>query len=336
MSVRKFLSHLTVMPYSETPPKPASTRRSSSVSMSRTSRTASGTRRPPSPVNSEFSGYLQAVNADDAEAFVQKKLRERVARGAEADDEDVLAVVGERKGALGVQRIPAREQRVDFKAVRQAEDVRQYPGLGLRDVDRLLLLEDARLHAVVTDALARARTHRVVNTDDGERGNRVAVALEDVHLGNLLVERAAGELDAERILFERAVTLAQALRAGVLVALVAVEAVVNLVQNFARPVALVREFEPVAPTQVLVESAHKLRQFRVGALQLHEVLVVERVRESETDPALHALAGFVTERVCRRPSLQQSQRRADERAVLVNDGRTVVIGHGCVTAASAA
>src|SRR5205085_11630801 len=129
------------------------------------------------------------------------------------------------------------------------------------------------------------------------RADGVALLLKKMHLRNLLVERAPSEDYAERVFLERAVTLFESLRARVLVALVAVEAVVDLFQNLARRVALVRQFEAVAAAQVLVESAHKLRQVGFGAFDLNEVLVIERVREAETDPTLHALARVRAQRV---------------------------------------
>ena len=102
-----------------------------------------------------------------------------------------------------VERIPAREQAVDLEAPRQLEHVLQRARLGLRDVDRLLLLVDARLHAVVADAVPGRRAQRVVDHDDRERADRVAFGLRLVELGDLLVERAAGERHAERALLER-------------------------------------------------------------------------------------------------------------------------------------
>ena len=71
MSVRKFLSQRTVMPYSETPPKPAS---DALVELARRASRKSliGSRRVPSPSPSELDGErldLQAVDADDAEAL---------------------------------------------------------------------------------------------------------------------------------------------------------------------------------------------------------------------------------------------------------------------------
>ena len=64
-------------------------------------------------------------------------------------------------------------------------------------------------------------------------------ALEHVRLGDVLVERAAGERDAERVLLvgvalgDRVLRL-EALGAGVLLALVADDAVVDLVHHLAR------------------------------------------------------------------------------------------------------
>jgi hypothetical protein len=59
-------------------------------------------------------------------------------------------------------------------------------------------LEDARLHAVVADPVA-VPGHRVVEDDQRQRADRVAGLAQRVHLGDLLVEWAAGELDAERV-----------------------------------------------------------------------------------------------------------------------------------------
>ena len=126
-------------------------------------------------------------------------MRQRVAGRPEADDEDVLAVVGQRVRAPDVERIPARQQAVDLDAPRQREHVGEHAGLDLRDVDRLLLLVDAGLHAVVADAVAGARAHRVVDDDERQRADRIAGLAQRVHLGDLLVERAAVERDAERV-----------------------------------------------------------------------------------------------------------------------------------------
>ena len=120
-------------------------------------------------------------------------MRQRVAGRPEPDDQDVAAVVGQRIGPLDVERIPARQQPVDLDAPRHVEHVGQHAGLDLRDVDRFLLLIDAGLHAVVADAMTGARAHRVVDDDDRQRAERIAALAQRVHLGDLLVERAAGQ-----------------------------------------------------------------------------------------------------------------------------------------------
>ena len=160
-------------------------------------------------------------------------MRERVAGGAEADHQHVLAVVFERVWAVDVERIPARQQPVDLDAPRHLQHVGQHAGLDLRNVDRFLLLVDAGLHAVVADAMAGAGAHRVVDHDNRQRADGVAALAQQVHLGDLLVERAARQRNAERVGGDLAFLVANALRAGVLVALVAEHAVVDLAQHLA-------------------------------------------------------------------------------------------------------
>ena len=53
----------------------------------------------------------------------------------------------------GIQRIPAREQRIDLEPERKMQHVCKDACLDLRDVDRRLFLENAGLHAVVADAM---------------------------------------------------------------------------------------------------------------------------------------------------------------------------------------
>ncbi len=162
-SVRKFLSQRTVMPYSDTPPNPSSTR-SSSVAVD-LAPVADRPRRLRVGADDVLRQRLdlQAVDADDAEAFVHEVMRQRVPGRAEPDDEHVLAVVRQGVRPADVQRIPARQQPVDLDAPRHLQHVGQHAGLDLRNVDRLLLLVDARLHAVVADPVAGARAHRVVD-----------------------------------------------------------------------------------------------------------------------------------------------------------------------------
>ena len=65
-----------------------------------------------------------------------------------------LPLAGLRQRPAQVERVPARQQRIDLEAPGQRQHVLQRAGLDLRDVDRVLLLVDARLHAVVADAVA--------------------------------------------------------------------------------------------------------------------------------------------------------------------------------------
>jgi hypothetical protein len=252
---------------------------------------------------------LEAVDARDAEALVPEVVREGVAGRAEADDHDVLAVVRERVGATGAQRVPSREQVVDLEAPRQREHVRQDRGLDLRDVHRLLLLEDAGLHAVVADAVAGARHHRVVDHDDRERREHTAALLEQVRLGDLLVEGAAGEADAQAVGLERAVLVVHPLGAAVLAAVVAVEAVVDLVHHVAQVGPAVGEGEAVALAAV-VRADDRLRELGLRAQQRDQVLRVERAREPERHPVVVVV---VVDHAQKAPAVDEVEDRAVER-----------------------
>ena len=157
-----------------------------------------------------------------------------------------MPVVGQRERPGGVQRIPPRQQPVDLDAPGQLQHVGQGAGLDLRDVDRVLLLVDAGLHAVVADAVAGPRAHRVVDHHDRQRADGIAALAQQVHLRNLLVERAPGQGDPQRVGDDRALLVDDALAAAVLVALVTEHAVVDFAQPLADPGAGVGEREAVA------------------------------------------------------------------------------------------
>src|SRR5205807_8557359 len=120
-------------------------------------------------------------------------------------------------------------QTVDLEAPRQTEHIFEGAGLDLRDIDRLLPLIDAGLHAIVADAVTGGGADRVVHRDDRQRAEAVAARLDEVHLGDLLVERTAGEGHAEDALLEAAVLLVQAAAAAVLALVVAPDAVIRLI-----------------------------------------------------------------------------------------------------------
>ena len=83
-------------------------------------------------------------------------------------------------------------------------------------------------------------------TDDGERADGVAAGRDQVHLGDLFLERAAREHDAERALLEFAGLLLEPLGAGVLALVVAPDAVVGVVERAGEIGAGIGQREAVA------------------------------------------------------------------------------------------
>src|SRR5437773_1690628 len=321
MILRKFLSQRTVMPYSATPPKPAITRRSRSSRNCLISLMGwKGTRLPsgstpdaegssgsifrPSMATTVVSlahhlmndGHTVAVDGDHGVAVVHQVVRQRESGRAEPDNKDSFPGCRFWIRATNVEGVPAREQRVDLEAPRQFENVLQRARLGLRDVDRLLLLVDAGLHAVVADAVPGGGQHRVVDGDDAERGERLAARLHHMKLGDLLLERAARQRDAEHGLAESlgGRLFLEAFRARVLSLLVAPDAVVRLVERADQVGAAIGQLESVAMAQVLRGMLRKaILGFAVNRDQPH---VVELPRRLEQHAGAVLLASLGTRR----------------------------------------
>ena len=130
---------------------------------------------------------LEPVDCDHRVTFVEQVVGQGVAGRAEARDQHLAAARRPRQEAAQLERVPAGQQAVDLEAPGQLQHILEDARLGLGNVDRVLLLIDAGLHAVVADAVAGAGDHGVVDHGDGERGDGVAVALDLVHLRDLFL-----------------------------------------------------------------------------------------------------------------------------------------------------
>jgi hypothetical protein len=192
---------------------------------------------------------LEAIDADHGVAVVHQMVGEVEARRAETDHQHGAARRRTGNRPAQIQRVPARQQRIDLEAPRQVEHVLQGTGLDLRDVDRLLLLIDAGFHAVVADAMPSRRHQRIVDGGHGQRADREAFALQQVHLRDLFVERAARQGDAERRSLEGAgLAVLQPARARILALVVAPDAVVGVIERAHQVEALVGKRKALAMT----------------------------------------------------------------------------------------
>src|SRR5262245_24064438 len=116
----------------------------------------------------------------------------------------------------------------------------------------------------------------VAADEDLERGEREALALRGVELGDLLVERAARERDAERALLERRAAgrlrgglLAQALCARILALRVAPDAVIRLVEGADEIHARIGQLEAIAAADAIGRDAVSRHAGEIALLGVH-------------------------------------------------------------------
>src|SRR4029079_1201946 len=152
---------------------------------------------------------------------------------------------------------------------------------------RLLLLVDARLHAVVADAVTGAGDHRIVDADHRQRAQRPSFRAQLVEFGNALLERTAGERHAERRALERRhrtvrrLLFAQAGRARILLLLVTPDAIVGLVESAREIGAGVGQREAVAPPPMVVRQAEAVDALLAVVLDRDQAQVIELARRLE-------------------------------------------------------
>jgi hypothetical protein len=225
---------------------------------------------------------FQPVDPDHRMAVVEQVMRQRVSGRAHAHHQHLAAAVGARQRTPEVEGVPARQQRVDLEAPGQRQDVLEHARLGLRNVDRFLLLVDAGLHAVVADAVPGARAERIVDRDRRQRRHRVAARAQRVHLADLLFQRTARERDAVLALLEGAgLAVLEPLGAGILPLRMAPDAVVDLIERMERIHAGIGEGEGVALAPVMRRQAHHRDAVPLDALHRHEARGIDPARRAE-------------------------------------------------------
>ena len=202
----------------------------------------------------------------------------------------------ERQRTREIQRIPARQQAVDFEAPRQLQHVLQRTRFHLRNVHRVLLLENAGLHAVVADAMPGAGRHRVVDGDNRQRAQGVALLLHHVHLGDLFIQRAARQSDAEQGLLELAGFFLQSGGAAVFALVVALDAVVGLIERACQPHARIGQMESFAAAPAFFGQAKLGDPVLRQSLHRDQMQGIQLVRHLEQNIAVVLLSSRFRQR----------------------------------------
>ena len=122
-------------------------------------------------------------------------------------------------------------------------------------------------------------------TDHRQRRDRVAVLAQDVHLADLLVQRAAAQGDAERVLLHRAVSCRASPSSTSPSRARGSTCSSPPRRDLARRHAGVGQPEPVAAPPVLRRPVGQVGQLGVRPAQRHQVLVVDRCADDGTPPS---------------------------------------------------
>ena len=218
-------------------------------------------------------------------------MRHGKTRRAHARDQHFLAVVRLGQILARAQWIPARQQIVNFHAPGQTQHIGQQARLDLRDIHRLLLLIDAGLHAIVANAVAGGRYHRVIHHRHRQRGDAVAVALQSVHLGNFFFQRAAGECHTQRINLKAQLRLAlffgEALGTKIAIVIMAIDAVMHLALHRARGHACIGQLKAVAAAQFFRQGFDAPTSLAAQRLMRYEMLKIQTLRQFKAGPPAH-------------------------------------------------
>ncbi len=250
---------------------------------------------------------LEPVDRGDEMTVVDQVMGEGEAGRPEADHQHLFPGLRPRQRAAQVERVPPGQKRIDLEAPGQPQHVLQGAGLDLRDIDRLLALIDAGLHAIVADAVPGRRTDRVVDGNDGQRAEAVAPRFDQVHLGYLFFERAAGEGDPEHAALERAVLLLQPLGAAVLALVVAPDAVIRLVERADKVGAMVGQGKPFAVPPLVFGQAQHRHALALDGLDRDQMVRVQPLRHLEQHPTPVLFAAIGRERGPGGIALRQSR-----------------------------
>ena len=323
------MSQRTVMPYSATPPKPAIRRSSSGSVSAATSRTGANGTRSPATVTPDSAGSSGSILRPSMPTTVWPSFSRWCASvnpaGPMPTTSTRFPVAGNGSGRRRLRGFHRVKQAVDLETPGQREHVLQDARLGLWHVDRIGLLVDAALHAVVADPVAGAGDQRIVDAHDRERPDRPAVGAELLELGDLLLERAAGQHDAERASAERNVLrravggllLGQPARTRILALLVAPDAVMRFAERGRQVHSGIGQREALAAPQVIAGVFPRGDAVHMRRFERHEPQVVELARRAKQDSAVVRGAPLGRVRRPRGIARRRVERRGVRRLVLL-------------------
>ena len=131
-----------------------------------------------------------------------------------------------------------------------------------------------------------AGRHRVVDGDDRQRSQGVALLLHHVHLGDLFVQRAARQGDSEQGLLKFAGLFFQSGGAAIFALVVALDAVVGLIERAFEAHAWIGQMEPFPRAPAFFRQAKLGDPVLLHRLHRDQMQCIQLVRHFEQDIAV--------------------------------------------------
>ena len=221
---------------------------------------------------------LETIHRHHIVSVIHQMVCQRVTRRTQSHHQNLITTGTARHRTSIIERIPPSQQRINLKAPRQRQHILENTRFHLRNIHRILFLINARLHAVIANAMPRSRQHGIINTRNRQcpNGQRILFCL--VHLGYFLLKRTPRQLFAKNILMKKSLLIffgSQALRTRILALMVAQNAIGHLRQCLTGVIALIGQRKSRARPQMRILIP--LRAMSIGQrLQSHSVHGIHR------------------------------------------------------------
>ena len=226
---------------------------------------------------------LETIHRHHIVSVIHQVVCQRVARRTQSHHQNLITTGDTRNRTSIIERIPTSQQRINLKTPRQRQHILENARFHLRNIHRILFLINARLHAVIANAMPRSRQHGIINTRNRQcpDGQRILFCL--MHLGYFLLKRTPRQLFAKNIPMKKSLLIffgCQAFGTRVLALMVTQNAIRHLRQCLTGVIALIGQGKSRARPQMGILIPLRAMSIRQRQ-QRHSVHGIHRGRHNK-------------------------------------------------------